>query len=64
VEQVSWEDAQEFIQKVNEQEQGRSGWVCRLPTEKSGNMLVGARPVPGKNALSISTSIGALQRIR
>ena len=34
VEQVSWEDAQEFIQKVNEQEQGRSGWGYRLPTEE------------------------------
>jgi uncharacterized protein (TIGR02996 family) len=34
VERVSWEDAQEFIQKVNEQDQGRSGWVCRLPTEE------------------------------
>jgi uncharacterized protein (TIGR02996 family) len=34
VEQVSWDDAQEFIQKVNEQEKGRSGWLYRLPTEE------------------------------
>src|SRR5262245_28399130 len=33
VEQVSWKDAQEFIQKVNAQEQGRGGWY-RLPTEE------------------------------
>jgi formylglycine-generating enzyme required for sulfatase activity len=32
VEQVSWEDAQEFIKKLNEKEKGR-GYVYRLPTE-------------------------------
>ena len=32
VEQVSWEDAQEFIRKLNEREFG-SGYVYRLPTE-------------------------------
>ena len=32
VEQVSWEDAQEFIKKLNEKERGR-GYVYRLPTE-------------------------------
>jgi formylglycine-generating enzyme required for sulfatase activity len=31
VEQVSWEDAQEFIRKLNEKERGR-GYVYRLPT--------------------------------
>ena len=32
VEQVSWEDVQEFIRRLNEQESG-SGYVYRLPTE-------------------------------
>jgi len=32
VESVSWEDAQEFIKKLNEKEKGR-GYVYRLPTE-------------------------------
>jgi len=32
VERVSWDDAQEFIKKLNEQEQGK-GWVYRLPSE-------------------------------
>jgi formylglycine-generating enzyme required for sulfatase activity len=32
VEQVSWNDAQEFIKKLNEQEKGK-GWSYRLPTE-------------------------------
>jgi formylglycine-generating enzyme required for sulfatase activity len=32
VEGVSWEDCQEFIKKLNEQEKGR-GWVYRLPSE-------------------------------
>jgi formylglycine-generating enzyme required for sulfatase activity len=32
VEQVSWDDAQAFIQKLNERERGR-GYVYRLPTE-------------------------------
>ena len=32
VEQVSWDDAQEFIKKLNEQEKGK-GWSYRLPTE-------------------------------
>src|SRR5205814_3848525 len=32
VEQVSWDDAQEFIQKLNEKEKGK-GWLYRLPTE-------------------------------
>ena len=32
VEQVSWNDAQEFIKKLNEQEKGK-GWMYRLPTE-------------------------------
>ena len=32
VEQVSWDDAQEFIQKLNERERGR-GYLYRLPTE-------------------------------
>jgi uncharacterized protein (TIGR02996 family) len=34
VEQVSWDDAQEFIRKLNEQEPAPSGWVYRLPTEE------------------------------
>lgn len=34
VESVSWNDVQEFIRKLNAQEQKRgSGYVCRLPTE-------------------------------
>ncbi len=32
VEQVSWDDAQEFIRKLNEKERG-SGYLYRLPTE-------------------------------
>ena len=32
VEQVSWDDVQEFIQRLNERESG-SGYVYRLPTE-------------------------------
>ncbi len=32
VEQVSWEDCQEFVKKLNEQEKGK-GWVYRLPRE-------------------------------
>ena len=32
VEGVSWNDAQEFIKKLNEQKRG-SGWTYRLPTE-------------------------------
>jgi formylglycine-generating enzyme required for sulfatase activity len=32
VEQVSWEDAQQFIQKLNAQNRER-GWLYRLPTE-------------------------------
>jgi formylglycine-generating enzyme required for sulfatase activity len=32
VEQVSWEDAQQFIERLNASERG-SGWVYRLPTE-------------------------------
>jgi formylglycine-generating enzyme required for sulfatase activity len=32
VEQVSWEDVQEFIKKLNEKERGR-GYLYRLPTE-------------------------------
>jgi formylglycine-generating enzyme required for sulfatase activity len=32
VEMVSWDDAQEFIKKLNEKERGR-GYVYRLPTE-------------------------------
>jgi formylglycine-generating enzyme required for sulfatase activity len=32
VERVSWDDAQEFIKKLNEQEKGKD-WKYRLPTE-------------------------------
>jgi formylglycine-generating enzyme required for sulfatase activity len=32
VEMVSWDDTQEFIKKLNEQEKGK-GWSYRLPTE-------------------------------
>jgi formylglycine-generating enzyme required for sulfatase activity len=32
VEQVSWDDAQEFIKKLNEKERGK-GWTYRLPSE-------------------------------
>jgi eukaryotic-like serine/threonine-protein kinase len=32
VETVTWDDAQEFIKKLNEQEKGK-GWSYRLPTE-------------------------------
>jgi formylglycine-generating enzyme required for sulfatase activity len=33
VETVSWDDCQEFIKKLNEQEKGK-GWVYRLPSEE------------------------------
>jgi formylglycine-generating enzyme required for sulfatase activity len=33
VERVSWDDAQEFIKKLNEKERGR-GWLYRLPMER------------------------------
>jgi formylglycine-generating enzyme required for sulfatase activity len=32
VEQVSWDDVQEFLRRLNEREKGR-GWVYRLPTD-------------------------------
>jgi RNA polymerase sigma factor (sigma-70 family) len=32
VEMVSWEDTQQFLKKLNEQEKGK-GWLYRLPTE-------------------------------
>jgi eukaryotic-like serine/threonine-protein kinase len=32
VEHVSWNDAQKFVKKLNEQEKGK-GWLYRLPTE-------------------------------
>src|ERR1019366_5187676 len=32
VESVSWDDAQEFIKKLNEKDKGK-GWLYRLPTE-------------------------------
>jgi formylglycine-generating enzyme required for sulfatase activity len=32
VEQVSWDDVQEFVKKLNEREKGK-GWLYRLPTE-------------------------------
>jgi uncharacterized protein (TIGR02996 family) len=34
VEQVSWEDAQEFVRKLNEREKVGSGWLYRLPAEE------------------------------
>jgi uncharacterized protein (TIGR02996 family) len=34
VEQVSWEDMHEFLQKLNEREKAHSGWLYRLPTEE------------------------------
>jgi uncharacterized protein (TIGR02996 family) len=34
VENVSWEDVQQFIGKLYEQEPAPSGWVYRLPTEE------------------------------
>jgi formylglycine-generating enzyme required for sulfatase activity len=34
VEQVSWEDAEKFIRKLNERETTVSGWLYRLPTEE------------------------------
>ena len=33
VESVSWNDARQFIQKLNEREKDKSGLQCRLPTE-------------------------------
>jgi formylglycine-generating enzyme required for sulfatase activity len=33
VENVSWDEAQAFIKKLNEREKGHGGWVYRLPTE-------------------------------
>jgi formylglycine-generating enzyme required for sulfatase activity len=34
VENVSWDDVQEFIRKLNEREKAPDGWVYRLPTEE------------------------------
>jgi formylglycine-generating enzyme required for sulfatase activity len=34
VEQVSWDDAQEFIRKLNQRQKAVRGWVYRLPTEE------------------------------
>jgi uncharacterized protein (TIGR02996 family) len=34
VEYVSWEDVQQFIRKLHEQEQAPRGWLYRLPTEE------------------------------
>jgi len=34
VENVSWVDAQEFIQKLNQRENGSGEWLYRLPTEE------------------------------
>jgi uncharacterized protein (TIGR02996 family) len=34
VEQVSWEDAQQFIRKLNKREKILTGWEHRLPTEE------------------------------
>ena len=42
---VSWEDAQEFLNKLNAGEKG-SGWLYRLPTEAEWEYACRARPSP------------------
>jgi formylglycine-generating enzyme required for sulfatase activity len=46
VEQVSWDDVQEFIRRLNQREEG--GWRCRLPTEAEWEYACrGAARLPG-----------------
>ena len=55
VESVSWNDAQEFIKKLNEKEKGRATCTaCRV--RRSGNTLVEEEPRQRKSVRTISTS--------
>jgi uncharacterized protein (TIGR02996 family) len=58
VESVSWEDVQQFIRKLISEKKHRVDGCTACRPRKSGNMLVGVRPVPKKSAPSPSTSIG------
>ncbi len=55
VELVSWNNAQEFIKKLNEKEKGK-GWTYRLPKEAEISACQGAVPLRRKNARITSTS--------
>ncbi|MBY0227758.1 MAG: SUMF1/EgtB/PvdO family nonheme iron enzyme, partial [Gemmataceae bacterium] len=45
VEQVSWDDCQEFLVELNRREKAGSGWTCRLPTAEEWEYSVRS-PVP------------------
>jgi hypothetical protein len=53
VEQVSWNDVQEFVEELNRRE-GTNGGACRR--RRNGNTPVGVGPPPGRSARSTSTS--------
>ncbi len=61
VENVSWEDVQKFIEKLNAKEKN-SGWVCRLPTAAEREYSVGKGLLPKKSVLSTSILISPPMR--
>lgn len=48
VEDISWDDAQEFVAKLNERDQ-RPGWIYRLPTEAEWEYACRGGPQTGKS---------------